>query len=639
MIRLTIIGILILTSISASSQNISDRQKNKAGELYNQAMIEARDGDIPAGIKSLKSAIKIWPSFFDAHLSIAGMFGELKQYDSAITYYQKARLIDSSSFKDYALSYSINLAGKGLFEEALVALKEFQSLTGLREASVKAAAYREQCYRFAIDYEKKLQLSKTAFEPKNMGDSINSIFSEYYPTLTIDGQQLIFTRKVKNFNEDFFGSTRTGTGISYSIARGLEGNINTNRNEGAQNISQDGEWLIFTGCNFPDSYGSCDLYISYLTPDGWSEPENLGEGINTESWESAPSLSPDKRDLYFTSSRPGGYGNSDLYVTHRLPNGRWTEPENLGPNVNTIGEEGAPFIHADNHTLYFTSNGHPGYGNQDLFLVKKEGPNTWSKAENLGFPINTIENEGSIFIAADGKTAYYASDRSDSKGGLDLYSFELREGIRPSRTVWVKGKVYDEETQKGLPSAVDLTDLETRELVSKVQTDETGNYLITLPVGKDYAFNVNRRGYLFYSDNFPLSEKEPDSVYSMNIPLKPIRANASIVLKNVFFDTKSSELKNTSMVELDQLVLLLKENPSLKIRIEGHTDNVGKPEDNLVLSRKRAASVVQYLQKKGIDISRLTSSGFGETQPVAENNTEEGRAKNRRTEMKVLSLK
>ena len=199
--------------------------------------------------------------------------------------------------------------------------------------------------------------------------------------------------------------------------------------------------------------------------------------------------------------------------------------------------------------------------------------------------------------------------------------------------------MYDEETQKGLPSAVDLTDLETRELVSKVQTDETGNYLITLPVGKDYAFNVNRRGYLFYSDNFPLSEKEPDSVYSMNIPLKPIRANASIVLKNVFFDTKSSELKNTSIVELDQLVLLLKENPSLKIRIEGHTDNVGKPEDNLVLSRKRAASVVQYLQKNGIDISRLTSSGFGETQPVAENNTEEGRAKNRRTEMKVLSLK
>ncbi len=637
MTRLIVTISLILTSISALAQNISDKQKNRAGVLYNEAMIEARDGQLQAGIAKLKKAVQIWPSFFDAHLSIAGMYGEMKYYDSAITYYQRAKSIDSSSFKDYALSYSINLAGKGRFEEALEALREFQSLKGLRPESVKAAAYREQCYRFAIDYEKKNQLSKYAFEPKNMGDSINSIYSEYYPTQTIDGQQLIFTRKVKYFNEDFFGATYNGK--NYSQALGLVGNINTNMNEGAQNISQDGEWLIFTGCNFPDGYGSCDLYISYKTADGWSEPENLGSNINSEAWESAPSLSPDKRDLYFASNRPGGYGNSDIYVIHRLPNGSWTAPENLGPSVNTIGEEGAPFMHADNHTLYFTSNGHPGYGLQDLFMVKKEQQNQWSTAINLGYPINTIENEGSIFIAADGKTAFYASDRSDSKGGLDLYSFELREGIRPARTIWVKGKVYDEATKKGLPSAVELTDLSNREVVSKVQTDETGNYLITLPVGKDYAFNVNRKGYLFYSENYPLSQREPDSTYNVDIPLKPLVANASVVLKNIFFDTKSAELKPESLIEIDQVLQLLKENPTIKIRIEGHTDNVGKPEDNLALSRKRAAAVVQYLQSKGADITRLSAAGYGETQPIAENNTEEGRAKNRRTEMKVLSLK
>jgi outer membrane protein OmpA-like peptidoglycan-associated protein len=326
-------------------------------------------------------------------------------------------------------------------------------------------------------------------------------------------------------------------------------------------------------------------------------------------------------------------------VIHRLPNGSWTTPENLGPSVNTIGEEGAPFMHADNHTLYFTSNGHPGYGLQDLFMVRKEQQNQWSKAINLGYPINTIENEGSIFIAADGKTAFYASDRSDSKGGLDLYSFELREGIRPARTLWVKGKVYDEATKKGLPSAVELTDLSNREVVSKVQTDETGNYLVTLPIGKDYAFNVNRRGYLFYSENCPLSQRAPDSTYSIDIPLKPLVANASVVLKNFFFDTKSAELKSESLIEIDQVLQLLKENPTMKIRIEGHTDNVGKPEDNLALSRKRAAAVVQYLQGKGADITRLSAAGYGETQPIAENNTEEGRAKNRRTEMKILSLR
>jgi Tol biopolymer transport system component len=344
----------------------------------------------------------------------------------------------------------------------------------------------------------------SSFEPVNLGDSINSFYSEYYPSFTIDGLQLIFTRKVKAMNEDFFEASFNGK--SYSKAQGLTGNINTNLNEGAQNISQDGEWLIFTGCNFPDGFGSCDLYISYKTPQGWSDPENLGQSINTEAWESAPSLSPDKRDLYFASNRAGGLGASDLYVSHRLPNGQWTDPENLGNTINTIGEEGAPFIHADNQTLYFTSNGHPGYGLQDLYLTRKE-KNSWVRPMNLGFPINTIENEGSIVVSADGHTAFYASDRSDSKGGLDLYSFQLREGIRPAKTLWVKGKVMDAQTKKGLPSAVELTDLASQQIISKVQTDETGNYLLTLPVGRDYAFNVNRKGYLFFSENFQLKNR------------------------------------------------------------------------------------------------------------------------------------
>jgi outer membrane protein OmpA-like peptidoglycan-associated protein len=325
-----------------------------------------------------------------------------------------------------------------------------------------------------------------------------------------------------------------------------------------------------------------------------------------------------------------------MYHTCR-ENGKWGEPENLGPGINTTGDEQCPFIHADNQTLYFTSNYWPGYGDDDLFYVRKGPAGDWSKPINLGYPINTINREGTLFIDASGKTAYYTSDRSDSKGGLDIYSFELREDLRPYKTLWIKGQVFDKNTTKGLPSAVELIDLATKQTISKVQTDEQGNYLITLPVGKDYVFNVNRKGYLFYSDNFFLSQHSKDSVYQKNIPLQPLEINATVVLKNIFFDVNKYDLKPESQIELDKIVQLLNDNPTLKIQISGYTDNAGKPADNITLSLNRAKTVVSYLINKRIAPQRLSYKGFGETQPVAGNNTEDGRAKNRRTEMKVLT--
>lgn len=626
--------VLLLCSLGTIAQYDPSKISKKAMDLYEKGLEKARDGDFDEGIKTLRQAVKISPKFLDAYLSIAGMYGELKNYQLAIDNYEMAKSIDVEYFKDYNLPYSINFAGKGEFDKALAAVNEFLTIPNLNESSIKAGEYRKKSYQFAIDYAQQKPLGEYKFEPINLGDSVNSEVSEYFPTITLDGEQLVFTRKVRSINEDFYGARRSKNG--WTTSEPLTGNINSNLSEGAQNISQDGQWLIFTGCLFPEGFGSCDLYISYLTDEGWSQPENLGRIINTEAWETAPSLSPDKRDLYFTSNRPGGYGGSDIYVSHRLPNGKWTEPENLGPEVNTVGEENCAFIHADNQTLYFNSSGHMGYGGNDLFMVKKEGEK-WSKAVNLGYPINTIENEGSLVIAADAKTAYYASDRSDSKGGLDIYTFELRSDIRPARTLWVKGRVLDKKTQKGLPSAVELTDLSNQQVLSRVQTDETGNYLITLPVGKDYAFNVNRKGYLFFSENFSLSQKIPDSTYHIDIPLQPIEANAAIILKNIFFDVNKYDLKTESTSELDKVVMLLKDNPTLKIQISGHTDNVGKAADNLKLSNDRAQSVVKYIVTKGIDIKRLTFKGFGATVPIATNDTEEGRARNRRTELSVIS--
>ena len=359
--------------------------------------------------------------------------------------------------------------------------------------------------------------------------------------------------------------------------------------------------------------------------------------INTDFWESSPSLSPDKRDLYFASSQAGGFGGRDIWVTHRLPTGKWSRPENLGEAVNTSGDESCPFMHADNETLYFNSNGHPGYGMTDLFFSKKVNDSSWTVAENLGYPVNTIDDQGSLIVAADGKTAYYASDGADTKGGLDIYSFQLREDIRPLKTLWVKGKVFDKKTLAGLPSAVELTNIKTGNLISKIQTDEDGNYLATLPVGKDYAFNVNRKGYLFYSDNFSLSTNPVDSVYNKDIPLQPLETGAAIVLKNIFFDTKKIELKPESIAELDKIVQLLNDNPKLKIQISGHTDNVGLAKDNLLLSNKRAKAVTTYLLQKGILITRLMAKGFGSAKPIADNKTENGKALNRRTELSVIS--
>ena len=372
-----------------------------------------------------------------------------------------------------------------------------------------------------------------------------------------------------------------------------------------------------------------------MTDNGWSEPLNLGGIVNSEQWDAQPCLSPDKRDLYFTSRRPGGLGGSDIWVTHMQPNGRWSEPENMGPQINTAEDEACPFIHADNQTLYFTSSGHVGYGNMDLFLIRRTTDGKWGIPENLGYPINTIDNEGTLFIAADAKTAYYASDRREGKGADDIYSFELRPDIRPNKTLWIKGKVYDQKTKNGLPSTVELIDLASKQTISRVQTDETGNYLITLPIGKDYAFSVNRKNYLFYSDNYSLKDKAPDSTYQKDIPLQPIEVNATVVLKNIFFDVNKFDLKPESQVELDRLVQLMIDNPTVKIQVEGHTDNVGNAADNLKLSDNRAKAVMSYLVSKSIKAERITAKGYGATKPVADNGTDAGRAQNRRTEIKI----
>ena len=615
-----------------------DKVNKKAGEIYAAAYEDAQAGKYAEAIIKLNNALKLDPKFVDVYLSRAGIHADMKNYTASVSDFETGMQMDRVYSNTYLLPYSISLAGMGRFDKAMEIVNQFLQTPRLNVQSIKAGNYRKITYELAIAYQNKLKekgMATYVFSPQNMGENINSAALEYYPSFTIDGSKMIFTRR-ENEDEDFY-ETNLVNGL-FSKAQPVGGKINSNFNEGAQNISQDGDWLIFTGCNYPEGEGSCDLYIAYKTKGGgWTEPENMGRIINTEFWESSPSLSPDKKNLYFSSSRLGGYGGKDIWVTNRSSNGKWSQPKNLGATVNTSADEGCPFIHSDNQTLYFNSNGHPGYGLTDLFLVKKNEGESWGTPLNLGYPINTIDEEGSLIVAPDGKTSYYASEGKNTKGGLDLYSFELREDIRAAKVLWVKGKVYDKKTNRGLPSSVELTDINSRKIISTLQTDEEGNYLVTLPVGKDYAFNVNRKGYLFYSDNFSMKTNLPDSPLVVNIPLQPIEAGAFIILKNIFFDTKKFELKPVSLSELDKVVLLMKENPKVKILISGHTDNVGRGSDNLLLSNNRAKATVAYLQKNGIEITRLSAKGFGAGKPIADNNSEPGKAQNRRTELSIIS--
>jgi outer membrane protein OmpA-like peptidoglycan-associated protein len=634
------IGIIILccSFIQLQAQTYQPEKINKkAVRVYEQAIEFLADGMLQESIPFLQKAIGLDTNYVEAILSLAGVYGHLKKHQLSVDYYEWAKRKDTIFFQQYHLPYSINLAGIGKFKDALDAVNYFLAIPKISDNSIKAGNYRKRCYEFALQYAVKFIDTNYVYVPENLGDSINTENSEYYPNVTIDDSLLVFNRRGVGIREEFMQSKLDSNG--FRNATFIAGNINDEPSKGAITISADGEWLIFAG-NFGrgKSYGSFDLYISYYTPEGWSEPQNLGPNINTEFWESSPSISPDKRYLYFSSNRYGGVGGKDLYVSERLANGKFAPAINMGKGINTEADEYSPFIHADNQTLYFTSNGWQGYGGSDLFVVRKQDDDSWSEPQNLGYPINTIDDEGYLAVSADGLTAYFASDRSDSRGGLDLYKFKLRNDIRPAKTLFVKGKVYDKITNKGLPCTVELIDNNTSNVIMKIQTDELGEYFITLPLGKDYTFMVNRKGYLSYTELYDLKDKAADSTYKKDIALQPIAVNSNIVLNNIQFESNSFKLLPVSLIELNNLLQILQDNATIKVEISGHTDNTGNETDNLKLSTLRAKTVVDYIVSKGISINRLTYKGYGSSKPIAENNSEKGRAKNRRTECKIISL-
>jgi flagellar motor protein MotB len=415
--------------------------------------------------------------------------------------------------------------------------------------------------------------------------------------------------------------------------------LNTSSNEGAQTLSSNGNYMYFTACERPGGMGSCDLYFSAFNEGRWSHPYNLGSPVNSQAWESTPSISADGNLLIFSSNRKGGYGGKDLWYSILGDNGTWSVPVNMGRTINTEGEEMSPFIHFDGTTLYFASDGHPGMGGFDIYMAKMNKDSTWSEPRNLGYPINTFNDDMGLVIETGGQKAYFSSKRNNDNG-KDIFFFNLDESLRPTPVSYLKGKVTDKETGMLLKANYELINLSTNKITIRNTTDASGNFLVCLPSGNNYGINISKPGYLFYSENFMFEGQHTAmKPFIKRISLSPAKVGEKITLTNVFYEVDSWELKIESMAELNNLADLLVENKDLIVEIGGFTDSTGTDEHNLVLSEKRAFSVVNYIINKGISADRLKYKGYGNSSPIGDNLTSEGRKLNRRTEARVIGLK
>lgn len=658
-IFLIITAFLFNYSCSTAQQMNYTSKNKKAIKYFEKGLASYRNAEYDRNELSnaeayLKEALDKDPNFVDAHILLSQIYINKGDLKSAIVAKEKGLAI----MPEYSKNEYFYLAKMQLADA------QYAKCAKNAEKFLTYSNTNEHFHYLAKKYIKNAEFAQDAmqnpvdFNPVNLGKNINTDRQEYFPTITGDNNTILYTRLVKDDKavlrggkqEDFYISVKDADG-EWRLSEKVSNRINTFLNEGAPTLSADGNYLIFTSCEGTDGYGetrtgkgSCDLFYTKKIGSQWARPRNLGAPINTAHWESQPCFSADGRTLYFIrgirkSRARRNPEDQDIYVTHLLDNGTWTNPKKLSSVINTPEKEESVFIHPDGQTLYFGSNGHPGMGGVDLYMSRKDADGNWTTPVNLGYPINTSSNENSIIVSPDGKLAYFASDREGGFGGLDLYSFDLPEKVKPIATTYMKGKVYDAESKMTLGATFELIDVETGELIIKSKAnDMTGDFLVSIPTNKELALNVSEKGYFFFSKNYSFkgnsSKKDP---FLVDVPLEKIKVSKKgFVLENVFFDVNKYELKPQSKVELNKLYQFLLANRTLKVELGGHTDSDGDDKKNQILSENRAKAVVEYLINAGIDKNRLTYKGYGETEPVAPNDTPENKAKNRRTELKII---
>ena len=509
---------------------------------------------------------------------------------------------------------------------------------------------------------------------ENVGNGINTIYPEYSPVISADESVIYFTSRrdnttgggISNIDEKYYEDVYRGIRDSKESWGNIANlsSVNTDFNDATVNLSPDGQKLLL----YKDGKRGGDIYQSILVGSEWSKPEPLSNSVNTPYYETHASYSFDGRMLYFVSNKPdGSYGGKDIYYCYVDEKGNLGQPINIGPEINTRFDEEGVFAHPDGKTLYFASQGHTTMGGFDFFKSTfKDGK--WGKPENLGYPINSADDDVFFVVTADSRRAYFSSFKQDGFGEKDIYRLtflgdekrfvlntednllsslditvnqkliEQKLDIPTGELTILKGTVYDKITKKPLFGTIEIVDLEQNSIVSTFTSNSaTGKYLVSLPSGRNYSVTAIADNYLFKSENFNIPKATGYQEVERDFPLDRIDVGRKIVLKNIFFDFDKYTLRDISGAELERLVRLMNQYPKLKIEISGHTDNVGSETYNKTLSENRAKVVVDYLINRGIDKSRLVFKGYGFSQPIASNDSDGGRQLNRRTEFKVLA--
>lgn len=626
----------LLSSLSSLSQDAKTKQ------LYEQSMKLFGERKAGEAIEFMQEAIKREPTFADAHFKLGQLYEFTRRVEPALTAYRESVRLqpDAATMAPAYQSLSNLLIKLGRYGEAIPYLEKYATFFAAQSPQ------RQRVDRMLITarFGQEAMQHPQSVTPKPLSASLQTTPSQYFPVLTADEQTLVFTGLKPEGDEDLL--TTTFNGETWQPPVSLSPNINTPDNEGTPSLSADGRTLVFTACQGRKGFGSCDLYITRRTGDDWSAPQNLGPVVNTRYYESQPALSADGRRLYFVSDRPGGQGKRDIWRTDADPEGNWQEPVNVGAPINTAFNEASPFIHANGQTLFFASEGHPGLGGYDLFVSDSTlivGPQRWSNPTNLGYPINTSEDQASLFVSANGARAYYSFE--EQKDGVSqrsrIYVFDmpesLRERVKP--VSYLKGAITNGKSNAPISATIELIDLATNQTVSRVSSDaKTGQYAIVLPTEGEYALFVNSPGYLFKSLSFDFTQRSKEASQGVSLPvvLEPISSASKETLNNIFFETGRYDLVGKSRTELGKLVQFLKTNPTVSVEIAGHTDDQGDANTNLILSKKRAQTVVTYLTEAGVDAGRIRAMGYGKTKPLVPNTSEENRRQNRRIEWRVL---
>ncbi len=629
--------VFLVVAIPGEAQMPLSTKNKKAIELYVEADNLRVRGQFGQAISLLQQAIEKDKNFSEAYFRLGITFKMMEDLDRSTKSYEAGLYLtqDQKKQKAYFFELGDNYLRAGNYEKARDFLNRYLDSEMLNKAKMDQATL----WKRNADYAIKNRGNISGFVPRPLSDTVNCFPMQYFPVLTADEQELIFTRRLGSGNEndeDLVVAKKDSLG-RWTKPISISDNVNSEFNEGTCTISADGRQLIFTSCLGRKGYGNCDLFQSVKVGDTWSQPLNMGPQINSAAWESQPSLSADGRVLYFLSDRKGGLGNRDIYVSYQSEPNKWTKAENLGPKINTAYDEISPFIHVNGRTLFFAANGRLGFGGYDLYRSEKEN-GEWQEPVNFGYPVNNHEDQFSLFISADGKRGYYSHEEGSKNSSGKIYELVIPEELQIKfRSNYVKGKVKDKKTGQPLNARIELYDVVKNTLVSTVSSDSlTGDYLMVLTQGSEYGLFVTKKDYVFQSLNFNYESEIAIEPVVVNVFLDKVTVGASTVLKNIFFEFDKYDLQDKSITELEKMVRFLSENPLVKVEISGHTDNDGSPAYNIKLSQNRAQSVANYLVQHGIDVKRITQKGYGADRPIKPNDSEENKQANRRIEFKIL---